>query len=513
MRDDTPVLIGAGQFTYRGAAEASPSPLKMIKIAAERAATDAGLEASALAGLDTLAVVGFTVDAGGALQRLPFPRLKNPPQALAKAFGATPRYAPYTHMGGNTPQQLINALCARIAAGESDFALAVGAEFLGSLRKRLAAGVSFDDFETDPDAPDPERFGDGRPGVTPQEAAHWLNAPISTYPLFENAFRAHQGQSVAEHQRQLGDLFAPFTKIAAANPEAWFPTERSAEELITVNDRNRMVGFPYPKYLNAIMDVDQSAGVLITSVRKARELGVPEERFVYLHGCADAADLWYPLERQNYYSSPAIRLTGRQALDMAGVALSEIDYIDLYSCFPVAVEVAASELGLSLDDPRGFTVTGGLPYAGGPGNNYAMHSIAVMMRKLREKRGTRGLVTANGWFLTKQAVGVYSTDPVEGQWERQDPHVIQAEIDALPHPSIVERPQGAATIETYTVVHRREGYGRGIVIGRDAAGHRFVANTPEDEATLRGLESVESVGRTGRVGPTDDGERNLFVPD
>jgi acetyl-CoA C-acetyltransferase len=142
-----------------------------------------------------------------------------------------------------------------------------------------------------------------------------------------------------------------------------------------------------------------------------------------------------------------------------------------------------------------------------------MHSIAVMMRKLREKRGTKGLVTANGWFLTKQAVGVYSTDPVEGKWERQDPHVIQAEIDALPHPPIVERPNGAATIETYTVVHRREGYGRGIVIGRDEAGHRFVANTPEDEATLRGLESVESVGRTGRVGPTEDGERNLFTPD
>jgi acetyl-CoA C-acetyltransferase len=513
MRDDTPVLIGAGQFTYRGPPEASPSPLKMIKIAAERAAADAGLAPGAMSRLDALAVVGFTVDAGGALQRLPFPRLTNPPLALAGELGASPRYAPYTYMGGNTPQQLVNALCARIAAGESDFALAVGAEFLGSLRKRLAAGSSFDDFETDPDAPEPERFGDGRPGVTPQEAAHWLNAPINTYPLFENAFRAHQGRSIAEHQRQLGALFAPFTKVAAANPEAWFPVERSAEELVTVNDRNRMVGFPYPKYLNAIMDVDQSAGVLITSVRKARELGVPEDRFVFLHGCADAADLWYPLERQNYYSSPAIRLTGRQALDMAGAELSDIDFIDLYSCFPVAVEVAATELGLSLDDPRGFTVTGGLPYAGGPGNNYAMHSIAVMLRKLREKRGAKGLVTANGWFLTKQAVGVYSTDPVEGRWERQDPHVIQAEIDALPHPPIVARPEGPATIETYTVVHRREGVGRGIVIGRDQAGHRFVANTPEDEATLRGLESVESVGRTGRVGLAPDGERNLFIPD
>src|ERR1700722_6618370 len=203
MRDETPVLIGAGQFTYRGAAEASPSPLRMIKIAAERAAADAGLAPGALAGLDALAVVGFSVDAGGALQRLPFPRLKNAPLALAKEFAAKPRYAPYTHMGGNTPQQLINALCARIAAGESDFALAVGAEFLGSLRKRVAAGSDFAGWEDGAGAPEPERFGDGRPGVSPQEQLHWLNMPVNTYPLFENALRAHQGHSVAEHQRQL----------------------------------------------------------------------------------------------------------------------------------------------------------------------------------------------------------------------------------------------------------------------------------------------------------------------
>ena len=175
-------------------------------------------------------------------------------------------------MGGNTPQQLINALCARIAAGESDFALAVGAEFLGSLRKRMAAGSDFAGWEDDGDAPEPERFGDGRPGVSPQEQLHWLNMPVNTYPLFENALRAHQGHSLAEHQRQIGALFAPFTRVAAANPDAWFRTERSAEELVTVSAQNRMVGFPYPKYVNAIMEVDQSAGVLIASVKAARAL-------------------------------------------------------------------------------------------------------------------------------------------------------------------------------------------------------------------------------------------------
>ena len=134
--------------------------------------------------------------------------------------------------------------------------------------------------------------------------------------------------------------------MAAKNPYSWFPTERSAQELVTVSDDNRMVGFPYPKYLNAIIQVDQSAGVLIASVKKARELGVPEDRWVFLHGCADAADLWYPLDRQNYHSSPAMRLTGKRALEMADITMDEVKFIDLYSCFPSAVEIGAESLGL-----------------------------------------------------------------------------------------------------------------------------------------------------------------------
>jgi len=336
---------------------------------------------------------------------------------------------------------------------------------------------------------------------------------VNTYPLFENALRARDGRSLEDHQRQLGEFFAPFTKVAAANPYAWFPVERSAEELVTVTDRNRMVGYPYPKYLNAIMEVDQSAAVLIASVRKARELGVPRDKWVFLHGCADASDLWYPLERQDYHSSPAMRLTGERALEMAGIGVEDLDIIDLYSCFPSAVRVGAEELGLTLDDPRGLTITGGLPYFGGPGNDYALHAIAEMVGKLRERPGAWGLTTANGWFLTKQSVGIYSTRPVEGKWEREPPSVIQAKIDALPHPEIVDKPQGPAIIETYTVVHGREGVRMGIVIGRDAQGRRFVAQTPEDPEVLRDLESREGVGRTGVVGPHPDGVRNLFVPD
>ena len=512
MRDDTPVLIGAGQFTYRGSAAESPTPLQLLKIAAERAAEDAGLRASALSGLDALAVVGFTIDAPGQLAQMPIPRMKNAPASFAKAVGAKPAWSVYSYMGGNTPQQVVNTLCERIANGEAELGLAVGAEFLGSLMKRVKAGVGFDGYGDD-EQDEPQRIGDGRPGVTPYEAAHGLNFPTNTYPLFENALRARDGRSIADHNRRMGELFAPFTEVAAKNPYSWFPKARSAEELVAVSDDNRMVGFPYPKYLNAIIQVDQSAGVLIASAKKARELGVPEDRWVFLHGCADASDLWYPLERQNYHSSPAMRLTGKRALEMADISIDDVKFIDLYSCFPSAVEIGAEELGLSLDDPRGFTLTGGLPYFGGPGNNYAMHGIAEVMSRLRANPGEWGLTTANGWFLTKQSNGVYSSNRVEGRWERQDSKVIQSQIDALPHPEIVEQPQGRATVETYTVIHAREGYRDGVIIGRDEQDRRFVAVTPNDEATLRDLESREGVGRTGTVARHPDGKRNLFVPD
>ncbi|MGZ6020099.1 MAG: acetyl-CoA acetyltransferase [Phenylobacterium sp.] len=512
MDDKTPVLIGAGQFTYRGDPGASPAPTALLKIAAERAAADAGIGAAGLAALDGLAVAGFTIDAPGSTRGM-IPHSINPPASLARELGAQPNWAVYSHMGGNTSQQLVNVIAERIARGETQLALAVGAEFLGSAMKRLTKGLGFDDWHEDEDLPEPQRIGDGRNGVTPYEARHALNRPINIYPMFENALRARDGRSVPDHQARLGKLFAPFTKVAAANPEAWFPVERTAEELVTVSEKNRMVGFPYPKLLNAIMEVDQSAGVILASVAKARELGVPEDKWVYLHGCADAADLWFPLDRQNYYSSPAMRLTGQHALEMAGIGLSDINYIDLYSCFPVAVEIGAEELGLALDDPRGFTVTGGLPYAGGPGNNYAMHSIATMAGKLRAQPGAYGLVTGNGWYLTKQSTGIYSTTPPKAPFERQDPGVLQRQIDALPHPVVTETPQGPAKIETYTVVHRREGPFMGIVIGRDAEGRRFVANTPNDPATLAGLEQGEQVGRTGQVTQAADGQTNLFTPD
>ncbi|MCA6325288.1 MAG: acetyl-CoA acetyltransferase, partial [Phenylobacterium sp.] len=261
MSDETtPVLIGGGQFTWRGDPGASPSPTQLLKFAAERAAADAGLGADVLARIDGLAVVSFAIDAQG--ERRVIPHSTNPPATLARRLGARPDWSVYTRAGGNCSQYAINVAAQRISEGRSRQVLVIGAEFMGSGVKRLTRGLGFEDWDDAEDLPPPEWIGDGRPGVSAYEAVHGMDRPINIYPLFENALRARDGRSIPDHQRRLGELFAPFTRVAAANPEAWFPIERSAEELVTVTPANRMIGFPYPKFLNAIMDVDQSAGVL-----------------------------------------------------------------------------------------------------------------------------------------------------------------------------------------------------------------------------------------------------------
>jgi acetyl-CoA C-acetyltransferase len=277
------------------------------------------------------------------------------------------------------------------------------------------------------------------------------------------------------------------------------------------------VAFPYTKYMNAMNTVNQSAAVLMTSVGRARALGIPSERLVYLHGCADAHDHFYVLERVSYAISPAIRCVGREALRMAEASIEDIALFDLYSCFPSAVQIARDMLGIAQDDARPLTVTGGLPYHGGAGNDFTMHAIATMATRLRAQPGALGLVTGNGYYLTVHSAGIYGSEPPRAStrdepWRRRDPLEYQAELDAEPHPIVAAEPSGPARIETYTVVYDREGApSQGIVIGRLDDERRFVAHTPSDRGLLEGLTTRDVLGLRGRAEP---GERvNRFTPE
>jgi acetyl-CoA C-acetyltransferase len=509
----TPILVGAAQLTQRTAREQrvreSLDPIALLAEVSRRAIDDTGAKGK-IRSIDTVAVVRFTADSPGDQGRLPKRMFRNPPASLARALDIDARRTLYSATGGNTPQWLVNRTAEEIARGECDVALLAGAEYIATLLGAIKQGIDLgwgDGPHADPGS-DPEEIGDMRPGTSVQERAHGFAFPVNVYPLFENALRGAKHRSTTEHLAWLGSFFSPLSKIASENPYAWFPTFRSPEEIATPGEKNRFVGFPYTKFLNAVIEVDMAAAVVMTSVGKAREFGIPESKWVFLHGCGDAADIWNVSERVNYHSSPAIRAIGRQAFAMAGIGADDLSFIDLYSCFPSAVEIGCQELGIAEDDKRGLTVTGGLPYFGGPGNNYVMHSIVTMMERLRANPGRFGLCTGNGWYVTKHSAGIYSTAPVGGSWSRNDPKIVQRELDAMAHPVVTETPEGRATVETYTVVTDRRGKRFGIIVGRLDGGERFLAHTPNDDATLDRMMREEMLGRSGEV--TTGNPTNLF---
>jgi acetyl-CoA C-acetyltransferase len=310
----------------------------------------------------------------------------------------------------------------------------------------------------------------------------------------------------------MGRLLARFSNVAASNPLATRRQPYSAERLSTIDDENRWVGYPYPRLMNSNAFIDQSAALVMTSVGEASRMEIPPSQWVFLHGCADDNDQWFASERKELAASAAIRWGARKALEMAGKKLDDLRFFDLYSCFPSAIEIACREIGLAEDDPRGLTVTGGLPFFGGPGNNYVTHSIAHMLQSLRTHPGSFGMVTANGNYVTKHSFGIYSTSATEGRWRREAPSVLQAELDALPKAPLIEHATGAARIETYTVMHDKTGPKYAVIFGRLIEnGERFVANTPADRALLDDLQARDSLNRAGTVHNVDG--RNIFVPE
>lgn len=491
MREpSTPILVGCSQYVNRGGdVKAAPSPQEMMAAAAAGALADTGVQ-GVTERIDTIAAIRTFADSAPQFAS-PFGQANNYPAAIAKRIGAAPRRHLYPVVGGNTPQMMVNLLAEDIRIGRAGTALIVGAEALKTAAAAAKARERLDWSESYREAP--VVVGALKPGVSPHELRHGLGAPTDTYPLFENALAHHYRRSPDAHRAAMGELFARFSQIAADNPYSAVSRTRSAEEIATPSRDNRLIAWPYTKFMNANMFVDQAAAVLLTNVETAKALGIAEDRWIYLSGSADIDEKWLVSERVNYHSAPAIAAGCRTALGQAGVGVDEIAHFDLYSCFPSAVEVAIDALKLASDDPRGFTVTGGLPFFGGPGNNYSLHAIAEMMCRLR-KTGGHGLVTANGWYLTKHSMGVYSAEPPQQTWRRLDPADPQAEIDRLESPPFTEIADGPATLETFTVTFSRKGPKRAIMIGRLVDKTRFLANGPGDTELCNALMAQDPIG-------------------
>jgi acetyl-CoA C-acetyltransferase len=503
---NTPVLIGVGQASERidDPGYRRMSPVDLASAAAAEALADTGADPSAVAAALTAIAAVRQFEISGPRAVAPLGRSDNFPRSVAGRIGAKPPRAVLEVVGGQAPQHLVNEFAREIAAGREQAVLLVGSEAISTAR-HLAQADEKPDFTEHADG-DVEDRGYGLRGMSSrQEAAHGLIGAPASYALLESARRARLGLTPADYARAMGELFAPFTRVAAANPHAAAPVERSAQELATPTERNRPIAEPYTRFLVARDQVNQGAAVVLASVAEAERLGVPRERWVFLHGHADVRERML-LERADLGAGPAAGSAVRHALELAGLDPAELATIDLYSCFPIAVFAVTDAMGLAPDDPRGLTVTGGLPFFGGAGNNYSMHAIAETVQRLRAQPGAFGLVGANGGFLSKYSAGVYSTTPAP--WRPDRSAELQAEIDALPAPPVAVEADGPATVEALTIVHGRRSGPYAVVVGRLADGRRFLARTLDgDEALFEQLRGEHPVGTPVFARSIDQGNR------
>nr|WP_246325690.1 acetyl-CoA acetyltransferase [Actinomycetospora corticicola] len=491
------------------------SPVELGAEAARRALADTGADPAAVAArVDLVAAVRqFEASAPGAVA--PLGGSDNVPRSIASRVGAEPRVAVLAVVGGQTPQSLVTEASGRIAAGEIDVALLVGAEAMSTARHLLTKVA--EDERPDWSEQVGGQLDDRGLGletfIVPEQVEHDVLAPVVQYALFEHARRGRLRLDREAYRRDMAELFAPFTEVAAKHPHAAAPTVRGVDELATPSGDNRPITDPYLRFLVSRDQVNQGAAVVLAATDVARELGIPSDggaRWVHLHGHADLVEPPV-LDRADLGASPAAATAVRRALDQAGIGPDDLATIDLYSCFPIAVRVVTDALGLTADDPRGLTVTGGLPFFGGPGNDYSMHAIADTVTALRARPGTYGLVGANGGAIHKYSAGVYSTRPAP--WQDGDDAAAQAEVDATHAsgaPGKVARVDGAATVETYTVEYGRDGrpYGA-VVVGRTHDdGRRFLARVaPDDAASLEALATTDPLGRTVTVTSGEQGNR------
>ncbi|MBS0480886.1 MAG: acetyl-CoA acetyltransferase [Proteobacteria bacterium] len=501
MADNTPIIIGVGQYSERvgqpGYAEMSH--MDLAGAALKAAFADAGAKRSLPQALDTLAAIR-QFEMSATRYSAPFGHSDNVPRSIARRAGANPARAILDVVGGDRPQRLIGELAAEIAAGRSKVAAIAGAEALSTVRSIVARGETRNWSEHRRGSL--EDRGPSYDGVIDRTAfKHGVAAPISAYPLAENVRRERLGLSLQDYRLEIGKLFAPFTEVAARNPHSAAPTARSAEELATLTERNRLVAEPYGRLVVARDQVNQGAAIVLASVGEARRLGVPEDRWVHIHGVADCAEPSM-LTRADLEKSPAAVAAIATALQIAGCEWKSVTHADLYSCFAIPVFNLLDAFGLDRADPRGWTLTGGLPFFGGAGNNYSSHAIAEAVARCRAAPRTMALVGANGGNMSKYAAGVYSTRPADWSQERW------SSLDKIkPAFGVLDEYDGEAVAESFTIQPGKPGEIATLVarVGTD----RVLGNST-DPGVIAALRSGKVAGRMARIEGDENGTNRFW---
>jgi acetyl-CoA C-acetyltransferase len=419
----------------------------------------------------------------------PYP---NPGHTLGELFGSAGAETALAPVSGNMVQRMLTDAAREIVAGRRDAVLLVGGEAEQSKRRAERAGRELAWAGATAPAPDRD-FDEGGRWILREEIEAGLGQPAAIFTLYENARRHARGEGLDENRDRIARLWHGFARVAEKNPFAWTREAPSAETIRDEAPDNKMTAYPYTKRLCANMVVDLGAAVIVCSAERAGRLGIPRDRWVFLQTATDCMATPPMSHRMDFLRVPALEHAGRRVLELSGREPADFAHVDLYSCFPAAVQVSAEALGFGLEEPP--TVTGGLAYSGGPFNSYVLHAIATVMTRLRESPGDLAFVSSVGGSFSKHAFGIYGTEPSAEGFRYAD---LDAEVAGLPQRALAPEHDGRATVETYSLRYEDGAPSVASLSCLLDDGRRIWARS-EDPDLLAEMLTSETCGREARL--------------
>ncbi|HVX76272.1 MAG TPA: acetyl-CoA acetyltransferase [Bradyrhizobium sp.] len=489
--DRIPVIVGIGEIIDRPKdITAGLEPLVLLEQALKRAEQDSG--AALLGAIDSLDIVNFLSW-----------RYQDPARQLSERLGIKPKHAYYGPVGGESPIRYLHEAAQRIARGECSVAAVCGAEAQSTATKAERAGITLPWTPFAHDAAEPKR---GAAFQRPMAVKLGAYMPVTVYPFYEAASSVHWGQTPREAMADSGALWSRYSAVAAQNPNSWLKRQFTPDEITTPTPDNRLIAWPYTKLMVANPSVNMGGALLLTSLAKARAMGIAEDRLIHIQGGASAEEPRDYLLRDQFFESHAQNAVLKAAMNLAGGNVTAFDAIELYSCFPCVPKMARRALGLGPDlEP---TVNGGLTFFGAPLNTYMTHAACAMVRRLRN--GAKlGLLYGQGGFVTKHHALVLSRQAPPEPLAQDTSVQAQADRQRGAVPEFVTEANGVGLVESFTVIYGRSGeVQHGVVMLRTSDNKRALARVPAaDRRTLAHLLDMDRspVGSRGAILTADDG--------
>jgi acetyl-CoA C-acetyltransferase len=473
-----PVVVGVGAITQHASDAAQAlDAFELMAAAAERAGEDSGVP-KALAEIDLVLAPRGTWS------------YRDPGRVVAERFGASD---PRSVVGdlGVLQQTLLTRAAQAVAAGDADVVLVCGTE--AKHRALLAAKAGVEMTDADPSRGEPDEVvrpvGDI---LSRTEIERELAVPAHQYATIESAIAHVEGRTPVEQRRHVAALWARFADVAAANPDAWDRSDPSADVIGTPAAGNRAIAMPYTKLLCSQWNVDQAAATIVMATGTADALGIARDRRVFAHAAAESNQMVPLPYRAEIHRWPAFEAVV-EALGLTGPDALVPSVVDLYSCFPAAVQVQARALGRALDPP--LTVSGGMTFGGGPLNHSALQAFVPLVRRLREEPDALGLITSVSGMITKPGASLWSAAPPKERFLGVD--VTETAIARTAVRELLPDVLGRGTVAAHTVVYESGEPARAIAV-LDVEGSRTIARTGSKDVAVA-MTEADWVGRAVRV--------------